>query len=137
MKAVKVGVGVIIEKQNQILLGQRINSHGAGAWSAPGGHLEFGETPEQCAARETQEETGLIISEFHQGIWTNNFFEQENQHYVTLFIYGKYQGGEPKVMEPNKCKTWQWCDWDRLPQPLFLPLQHLVATFRNKREVKA
>ena len=41
----KVGIGVmILNDQNQVLLGLRQGSHGAGEWSFPGGHLEFGET---------------------------------------------------------------------------------------------
>lgn len=40
----KVGIGVIIVRENQILLGERRSGHGAGTFSIPGGHLEFGET---------------------------------------------------------------------------------------------
>ena len=48
-----IGVGVFICKDdNQILLGQRLNSHGAHTWSLPGGHLKFAEQIEQCAKRE-------------------------------------------------------------------------------------
>jgi 8-oxo-dGTP diphosphatase len=24
-------------------------------------------------------------------------------------------------MEPNKCEKWDWFEWDKLPEPLFLP----------------
>jgi 8-oxo-dGTP pyrophosphatase MutT (NUDIX family) len=34
-----------------------------GEWDSPGGHIEPGETPEQAAVREVQEETGLRIRE--------------------------------------------------------------------------
>ena len=61
MPAPQVGVGVLILRDGKVLLGRRKGSHGAGCWSAPGGHLEFGETLEDCAAREVLEETGLKI----------------------------------------------------------------------------
>lgn len=32
-----------------------------GRWYLPGGGIEFGESPAECAVRETQEETGLSI----------------------------------------------------------------------------
>jgi 8-oxo-dGTP diphosphatase len=45
MNNVQVGIGVIIIKENRVLMGVRINSHGQNSWGFPGGHLEFGETP--------------------------------------------------------------------------------------------
>ncbi len=54
--AVKVGIGVIVYQDNNVLLGKRKNSHGHGQWALPGGHLEFGETPEQCTIREVKQE---------------------------------------------------------------------------------
>ena len=62
---VRVGVAVIIMRQNTILLGERIGAHGANTWATPGGHLEFGEAVEQCAIREVYEETGLNLSLIH------------------------------------------------------------------------
>ncbi|EIC82110.1 NUDIX hydrolase [Serratia sp. M24T3] len=55
----QIGIGVLIFREGKILLGRRKGSHGAGDWSAPGGHLEFGETPEICGIREAWEETGI------------------------------------------------------------------------------
>ncbi len=36
IKRPKVGVGVFVINDKKILLGQRINSHGHGAWGLPG-----------------------------------------------------------------------------------------------------
>ena len=57
----RVGVGVIVTKDDRLLLLERKGVHGQGTWSTPGGHLEYGESPEACAARETKEETGVEI----------------------------------------------------------------------------
>lgn len=39
----------------------RKGSHGDGEWALPGGHLEMGESFEQCAVREVEEETGIMV----------------------------------------------------------------------------
>jgi 8-oxo-dGTP pyrophosphatase MutT (NUDIX family) len=38
-----------------------IHHRGLNRWLAPGGHMSFGETPDECAAREVLEETGLCV----------------------------------------------------------------------------
>ena len=122
----QIGIGVIVIKSDQVLLGQRINSHGPNTWNFPGGHLEFGETPKACAVREVKEETGLSISHITRGPWTNDFFVKENKHYVTLYMIAVHKSGLPQILEPQKCTSWDWYFWHNLPSPLFLPIQHLL-----------
>ena len=55
----KIGFGVIVIKDNKVLLGKRKNAHGEGFWCFPGGHLEFNEEIGDCAVREVKEETGI------------------------------------------------------------------------------
>ena len=74
MERPKVGVGVIIVKEGKILLGKRKNAHGEGTWCPPGGHLELGESYEECAKRETFEETGLQIKNLQFITATNDIF---------------------------------------------------------------
>lgn len=124
----KVGIGVIVTHNNKVLLGKRKNSHGEGAWCFAGGHLEFGESWQECAKREVQEETGIIIQNIRFATATNDVFTKEQKHYVTIFMLAEYASGNVQTAEPHKFETWDWFEWQHLPTPLFLPIQHLLNT---------
>ncbi len=126
IKRPKVGVGAWIVKDGKVLLGKRINAHGAGSWSAPGGHLEWFETAEDCARRETAEEAGIEITNLKSVTFTNDISESEQTHYITLAVTADWVSGTPQVLEPDRCERWDWFSWDELPEPLFLPLQNLL-----------
>jgi 8-oxo-dGTP diphosphatase len=122
----KVGVGVIVINNGKVLLGTRKGSHGDGSWCFPGGHLEFNEKIEECAKRETMEETGIKIKNIKKIYFTNDIFPKEKVHFVTLYVVSDYDSGEVKVMEPEKCDKWDWFNWDKLPKPLFIPIENLL-----------
>jgi ADP-ribose pyrophosphatase YjhB (NUDIX family) len=56
-----VGVGMIVQKDNRIVLVKREREPGKGKWSIPGGMLELGERISEGVKREILEETGLIV----------------------------------------------------------------------------
>lgn len=65
---IKVGIGVMIIKDNRILLGHRIaGGKDTGgifepdSWCLPGGKQEYDETIFECAKREVKEETNLDV----------------------------------------------------------------------------
>jgi 8-oxo-dGTP diphosphatase len=133
----KIGIGVIVIKDKKILVGKRRSAHGEGTWSPPGGHLEFGETWENCARRETREETGIEIKDVEFFAVTNDI--KEETHYVTIFMKCLSASGIVKNLEPDKCECWKWFPWEELPRPLFQPLETIVqrglhpqATHHNK-----
>ena len=121
-----IGVGVIIRKDGKVLFGKRKNAHSAGAWCGPGGHLEFSETVEECARRETMEEAGIVITNIQTAPYTEDFFPAEGKHYITIFVVADYASGEVRVCEPEKCERWDWFSWDNLPEPLALPVEQLL-----------
>jgi 8-oxo-dGTP diphosphatase len=123
----RVGVGVIVTKDERILLIKRRGVHGQGTWSTPGGHLEYGESPEACAARETMEETGVAIANLRALGFTNDLFAESGLHYITLWMRGEHAAGEATVAAPDEASEVAWFPWDALPEPLFLPLRNLLT----------
>lgn len=124
--APRVGVGILIAREGRLLLLRRKNVHGEGSWSTPGGHLEYGETPEACAAREALEETGVVVGDLRFRAITNDLFEPLGRHYVTIWMEGTWLSGEPAVCAPYEMSEVGWFPWDALPEPLFLPLRNLL-----------
>lgn len=116
-----VGIGIIIENsQKQLLIGKRKGSH-APYYSIPGGHMELGESFEQAAIREIEEETGIRIHNPQVICVTNNLktFASEGYHSVSVILLAREFEGMPQLKEPDKCEGWVWVDPRNLPQPHF------------------
>lgn len=113
-----IGIGIVVTRNDKILLGSRLAGHGAGMYQIPGGHLEFGETFEETAIREVLEEAGLpnIIV---KGVVSVSNDRQFNKHYVSIGILAESFDGEPYNAEPDKSENWGWHDPHNLPQPMF------------------
>jgi 8-oxo-dGTP diphosphatase len=122
----RVGVGIIIRRDEEVLLIRREHVHGSGSWSTPGGHLDFGESPEACGVREAEEETGIVVGNVRFRAITNDIFEAERRHYITIWLEADYREGEPLVNAPHEMSEVGWFRWDDLPSPLFLSLANLL-----------
>ncbi len=114
----KVGVGIMILKDGKVLLGKRKASHGVGEWQFPGGHLEYLESFEDCAIRETKEEVGLEITNI-RFLFLANVKKYEPKHYVHIGLIADYKSGEPSALEREKSDNWNWYKLDNLPTPMF------------------
>ncbi len=55
-----IGTSVYARRGDEILILKRAGGAAPGAWYTPGGVLDRGETPEEGALRELEEETGLV-----------------------------------------------------------------------------
>lgn len=132
----KVGVGIVIRRPDgRILFVKRKGAHGEGTWSIPGGHLEWGETFEQCGMREAAEETGVLVKNVRVIGCTNDMFSEEGKHYVTVFVASEWAGGEAHIAEPEKQERVEWLSPDMLPMPMFLPLMNLIRLGVDLRSV--
>ena len=142
-----VGLALILIKDEKVLMGKRKGSHGVGTWGFPGGHLEWFEELMGCAYRELEEETGLgrkniSYMEEDASAATNDFFPEENKHYITLFMRAKLKLEDSenypivKNMEPEKLEEWKWFEWNRFPSGLFLPVSNLVKQGYNPFDMR-
>ena len=119
---------IVLDAQGRVLLGERQGAHGEGTWAFPGGKVDAGEDAAQTVARELHEETGLTATRVTPHAWTNDLFEPEGLHYVTLHHLVEVEPGRaPEVREPEKCRGWGWFAWDALPEPLFVPVANYLA----------
>ena len=92
-----VGVGCIVNRNGKCLLAR---NHGGG-WGPPGGHLDFGEDPAACAARETWEETGVQVTNVEFVAITNDMLGDVGKHYVTIWMRGEPDDAVAFVADPG------------------------------------
>ncbi len=126
----KVGIGVMIIKDGKILFKKRKASHGTGEWSFPGGHLDYMESFEDCARRETREEAGIEIKNIRLN-YLANIKTYVPKHYADIGLLADWDNGEPQVLEPEKNETWEWFDIDALPTPIFPPTQQGIQSYKT------
>ncbi|KAL1564901.1 Nudix (Nucleoside diphosphate linked moiety X)-type motif 1 [Salvia divinorum] len=120
----KVAVVVFLLEDKKVLLGRRRSTVGRDTFALPGGHLEFGESFAECAAREVKEETGLDIENIEFLTATNNVVS-DALHIVAIVMRAVPADPDqiPQNLEPEKCEGWDWYDWNNLLRPLFGPLE--------------
>ena len=98
-----VGVGVLLTRDNSLLLVKRKYNPDAGYWAIPGGHLDLGERVEIAAEREAYEETGFIVKVSKlAGIIDKIMYDNKGQieyHYV-LINYFVEQIEDDKIQLP-------------------------------------
>ncbi len=141
MKSPGVGFGIMILKNNKVLLGKRHSDaakagselHGEGTWTMPGGKLYFKEELEDGACREVLEETGIKIAKekLEMISVTNNI--AEDAHFVTIGFLYKDTVGEPKVMEPDEITEWGWFNLKNLPSPIFSPSKQILDKYMSQK----
>jgi len=109
-----VGVGCIVERDDKILL---VRDH-RGLWSTPGGHLDFGESPSACAARETREEAGIVVTDVDFVAVTNDVLDDVGKHYVTIWMRGEAKDAVTSVEDTAEIAEVGWFSPREMPGTL-------------------
>ena len=84
-KVILMVADIVVHTDTEVLMIKRKNNPYAGHWALPGGFIDPGETPEQAAIRELEEEAGL--------------------HVTTANLVGEFR--EPG-RDPRLEHTWSW-----------------------------
>lgn len=140
LKIARLGVGVMIIKDNQVLLGRRHDDRdkadseleGQGTWTMPGGKVDFGNTLIEEAYREVLEETGIEIDKNKLKLISITDDIIETAHFVTIGFLCQDFESEPKAMEPDEITEWQWFGLDQLPERIFPPSEKIIKNYLSR-----
>lgn len=124
----QIAVGVLVIRNQQILLGKRhLSLLGGGHWSVPIGRLEFGESLFEGGLRELKEESGLTCQDIE--VISIHNVALPDSHFVTFGLLAKGVEGTPIVNAPEEITQWAWFDLNTLPQPLLYPVYDMVDIY--------
>jgi len=122
-------VAVIIEEKGKVLLVKRKFDPWKGLWQCPAGFIEWDETPEEAAIRETKEEAGVKVK--LTGIFDVRLItEDPRENIVIIFFKGKIIQGEPKP--GDDAQEVVWFPLSNLPK--FGSRQHKIVLEKLKKE---
>ncbi|MCB9809146.1 NUDIX domain-containing protein [Candidatus Nomurabacteria bacterium] len=132
-RIIPVGVGVLIVDDNEnLLLGKRIIDDGRDMWSTPGGFLEPGESIIECAKRETLEETGLRLETItYLGV---NYIIGEKDTYFDAACYSKIKTQETYSVGvlDEEVEKWIWVNFNDLGNyKLWEPTQGIIELYQS------
>lgn len=136
-KKIGVGVGIMVLKDNKVILGKRHDEpekassllHGEGNWTMPGGKLHFGEDLREAACRELQEETGLKVAPQNLKFISLSNDVIPKAHFVTIGFLCEDFSGEPGIMEPDQITRWEWFALGDLPSPIYFPSEKILKNY--------
>ncbi len=126
-----IAVHLFFLEDDQILLLRRFNTgYEDGKYSIVAGHLEAGETVTQAAAREAQEEAGVLIRpEDVQVVHVMN--RKSNDERVDFFVLIKAWEGEIQNAEPDKCDDLAWFPLADLPDNMIPYVRFAIGNYQE------
>ena len=131
---------VVCVEDERILLA-RVNEPSTpdhGAWTMPGGGMEWGETPEQTAVREFEEETGLratlgpVLGTWSLWLTSEETVQGEPGHVIAPVFSCASHTGELTVEQDGTTDAVEWiplADVESLPRVALV--DHCIALWRQ------
>ena len=126
----------VMNKEGKLLMGLRCDAVDGGNWAVPGGHLDVGDTLEECAIRELREETGLVARRAQQFAAIEQPITISNKHYfhfgylITDYVDTPVINGEPEDIE-----RWEWFDIHKLPHNIAGYQREIIIKFMKLNNI--
>ena len=123
---------MVFVRNGKVFLARRRGALGGGTWGSAGGHLEHGETLEECARREAREEFGVDVDKL-------TFLRVSNiiaygRHYVDVEFLGDIGDQEPVLLEPDAFDGSGWFSLHELPEPMFQAMGLAIDSLLTGRQ---
>lgn len=113
----KLGVWCLASENDRLLLVQRTKEPHLGLWIPPGGEIEVGESPLECAIREMHVETGLSVSKLEiKGILTEHSVYGFNWINF-IFLLKEFSGSIGRQTREGRLAWIPLKDYHTLPTP--------------------
>jgi 8-oxo-dGTP diphosphatase len=93
-------------------------------WSLPGGYLDYGETPEACAAREALEEVGLKV-EVERLLRIDSQVVPTGYHFLTFHYQGR-SASDALKLKPDEVEDARWAGLSDAAQEVASPHSRLA-----------
>ena len=129
-----VGIGIVVIKDDHVLLCRRGKPPNVGSWTLPGGAQDLGETCEEAARRELMEETGLSVGDLHFCAHVDTIRRDGDGrvrfHYTILDFATRWESGDP--FAGSDVSEVQWAPLDALePYELWSEAHRIIAIARR------
>jgi 8-oxo-dGTP diphosphatase len=133
-----IGVGVVIWRDDRVLLIRRGQAPREQEWSLPGGRQELGETVAEAAQREAREETGLEIV-VRDMVAVVDLIERDPDqrvqfHYTLIDVLAEWQAGE--AVAADDAAAVAWATIEELPEyALWSETERVIQLSAERRKV--
>lgn len=124
----KISVATIIEIGGRIVMQRRAHDPGRGLWTFPSGFVDRGEPLRQAAAREVQEEVGVVVEDLE----LLEIYSEPGATVVLVVFTASAEGQVPALSDETLEVA--LVDPDNLPELAFPRDREIVAEWKRRRK---
>ncbi len=102
---------VFLHKDGKVLIGKRSKTKSflPGKWELPGGHVEFGETVEECLKRELREEFNMDINLDKLFAEYTYVMNDGKDHVIEVLYFATMKNSNQKIkINKNEIEEYKW-----------------------------